>query len=149
MMESAHLPPRGARAPSGQRSKSKIRTLLEALDAHGTMDAEDLRERTGLRRDLIVATMYCARDRGMVDITPRDRKAIRERGVTTGQRTRWGQLYTFRSYETVQPAKDFQPPEDPWGEPERQVYTSFCMPNITVLLSYLDRHSRVRQIRAP
>lgn len=89
-------------APSDvSQPKSKIRTLLECLDVHGIQDAEQLEQRTGFSKSLIVATLFGARGRGLVASSPR--QDFPNYGTPEKRTSTRGCVYTFLSYEARPP----------------------------------------------
>lgn len=128
--------------------KSKIRTLLELLDKEGNLDADELHQRTGYTKPLIAATMCCARDRGMVEIKPRDAAAPGS-GERKEERlkTRRGQVYTFISYTSVRRASQEFEAVDPWPADLRQALEGALMPNVRGHLEMLDKTATQRRVQ--
>lgn len=74
--------------------------LLRVLETQGEKDADQLEAITGIRKAIIVSTLYTAMGRGQVKCTPKC-EWLREAGLLKddGKRPR-GQIYSFLSYES-------------------------------------------------
>lgn len=121
--------------------KTKIRRLLEELESGGLMDAKELEKRTGFGRPMIVATMYAARDRGMVGFVPK-----REAAEQAERKTKRGTLYEFRSFESQCSCRDQEEVRDPWSEDLREFFESVCLKGTREFLAQLNVCSEVRRV---
>jgi hypothetical protein len=65
--------------PEAAVRKTNVITLLEILERDGEKDAEQLEELTGIRKAIIVSTLFLAKKRGQVDSRPKSMAALEGR----------------------------------------------------------------------
>ena len=59
--------------------KTNVITLLEILERDGEKDAEQLEQMTGIRKAIIVSTLFLAKKRGQIDSRPKSMAALEGR----------------------------------------------------------------------
>jgi hypothetical protein len=119
--------------------KTNIRRLLETLDARGRLDAQQLEFATGISRSVVIATMYSARDRGMVSFQAKSSATLQyQEGEVRAQRSKRGQLYEFVSYEAKPKEERAQDQQDPWDEDLRYFFELTCLPTIRQTIQALE-----------
>ena len=128
-------------------TKTNIRRLLETLDARGRLDAKQLEDATGISRSVVIATMYSARDRGMVDFQPKSSTTLEpEEAEVQTRRSKRGQLYKFVSYDAKPKDERAQAPKDPWDEDLRYVFELTCLPTIRQTLKLLEERCVAKRV---
>jgi len=128
-------------------SKTNIRRLLETLDARGRLDAQQLKDATGISTSVVIATMYSARDRGMVCFQPKSSApAEGEAGESQTKRSKRGQLYGFVSYDAKPKEEWVSAHKDPWDEDLRYFFELNCLPTIRQTLQVLEDRCVARRV---
>ena len=128
-------------------TKTNIRRLLETLDAQGRLDAQQLEDATGISRSVVIATMYSARDRGMVSFQAKSSATLEfEEGEVQTRRSKRGQLYKFVSYEATPKDERAQAQKDPWDEDLRYFFELTCLPTIRQTLQLLEDNCVAKRV---
>jgi hypothetical protein len=65
--------------PEAAVRKTNVITLLEILEREGEKDAEQLEQMTGIRKAIIVSTLFLAKKRGQIDSRPKSMAALEGR----------------------------------------------------------------------
>lgn len=65
--------------PKAEARKTNVTRLLEILEREGEKDAEQLEKMTGIRKAIIVSTLFLAKKRGQIDSRPKSWAALEGR----------------------------------------------------------------------
>lgn len=84
---------------SERAQRTNVYRLLHILDEEGEKDANELEALTGIRKPIIVSTLYTAMGRGQVRCTPKAERMKEAGMMQEGCRLPRGQMYSFLSYE--------------------------------------------------
>jgi hypothetical protein len=131
---------------SGKQQLTNTSRLLQVLEVQGQKDADQLEALTGIRKAIIVSTLYTAMGRGQVKCTPKY-EWLREAGLLKddGKRPR-GQIYSFLSYASRVDARTTACEKSDVQKRLDEMAELMFKPGLMQMVSMLDSVCKTRKV---
>lgn len=129
-------------------SGTNVHRLLTILQNQGEKDAAQLESLSGIRKAIIVSTLYTAKGRGQVRCTPKAERLKETGQIADGESAPRGQIYSFLSYEPC--AQTAKPEQDAQSQEARSLQTMcqlMLMPDLVKTISSLEKVCTSRTYR--